>query len=84
MWIDCGYRGTEKQAVTYDYAERLANGVNEAQKVYNDAFKKLAKARGYTVSDQVFCPLLNISVCNFTETNNKVNHYGSISNKSTN
>ena len=29
---DCGYySGTAKQAVTYDYAERLANGVMEAQ-----------------------------------------------------
>ena len=25
------FRGTEKQVVAYDYAERLANGINETQ-----------------------------------------------------
>ncbi|KAK7113101.1 lysosomal alpha-mannosidase-like [Littorina saxatilis] len=60
--------GTEKQVVAYDYAERLANGVNEGQKVYNDAVKKLMALNGDAAVEQNFCTLLNISVCDFTQT----------------
>ncbi|CAC5389067.1 MAN2B1 [Mytilus coruscus] len=60
--------GTEKQAVAYDYAERLANGVMECQKVVNDALKKLYKKGSTPAPNQLFCNLLNISVCHVTET----------------
>jgi len=66
-----GVSGTEKQAVAYDYAERLANGVMEGQRVYNDAIKKLESQSGLPVMEQQFCTLLNISVCSITETANK-------------
>ncbi|XP_076073575.1 lysosomal alpha-mannosidase-like [Mytilus galloprovincialis] len=59
--------GTEKQAVAYDYAERLANGVMECQKVVNDALKKLYKKGSTPAPNQLFCNLLNISVCHVTE-----------------
>ncbi|XP_046584534.1 lysosomal alpha-mannosidase-like isoform X4 [Haliotis rubra] len=59
--------GTEKQAVAYDYAERLANGVNECQKVVNDAYGKLLPLGTVKPPGQGFCTLLNISVCTATE-----------------
>ncbi|KAK7113102.1 lysosomal alpha-mannosidase-like [Littorina saxatilis] len=63
--------GTERQAVANDYAERLANGITEAQKVYNDAVKKLAARNGNAVLEHKFCTLLNISVCPITEHENQ-------------
>ncbi|XP_048256757.1 lysosomal alpha-mannosidase-like isoform X2 [Haliotis rufescens] len=59
--------GTEKQAVAYDYAERLANGVNECQKVVNDAYGKLLPLGTMKPPGQGFCTLLNISMCAATE-----------------
>ncbi|KAK7498336.1 hypothetical protein BaRGS_00010596 [Batillaria attramentaria] len=61
--------GTEKQVVAYDYAERLANGVNEGQKVVSDAFKKLLPLGTVPSPSRSFCTLLNISMCSATETN---------------
>ncbi|ESO84761.1 hypothetical protein LOTGIDRAFT_207233 [Lottia gigantea] len=61
--------GTEKQAVAYDYAERLANGVNECQKVVNDAYGKLMPLKTVKPPGHSFCTLLNISSCAFTEQN---------------
>ncbi|KAK7113104.1 lysosomal alpha-mannosidase-like [Littorina saxatilis] len=63
--------GTEKQVVAYDYAERLANGIMEGQKVYNDAVKKLSARNGDTVLEHNFCTLLNISVCPLSEDQNQ-------------
>lgn len=67
-----GVSGTSKQAVAYDYAERLANGVMEGQNVVNDAIKKLEQQSGIPVAEQNFCTLLNISVCSITETANQL------------
>ncbi|XP_064609244.1 lysosomal alpha-mannosidase-like [Liolophura sinensis] len=65
-----GVSGTEKQVVAYDYAERLANGVNECRKTINDAYKKLISKSGTDVPfDQHYCGLLNISMCDVTENN---------------
>ncbi|XP_076458768.1 lysosomal alpha-mannosidase-like [Babylonia areolata] len=63
--------GTAKQAVTYDYDERLANGIMEGQKVYNDAMKKLQVQTGGVKMDHSFCQLLNISVCSVSEKANQ-------------
>ncbi|XP_069124923.1 lysosomal alpha-mannosidase-like [Argopecten irradians] len=60
--------GTEKQPVAYDYAQRLARGVMECQKVVNDAYGKLLPLdSAYTPPGQQFCNLLNISICGVTE-----------------
>lgn len=64
-----GVSGTEKQAVAYDYAQRLALGVYECQKVVNDAYKVLMPKRTTPPPEQMFCNLLNISACQFTEVN---------------
>ncbi|OWF45655.1 lysosomal alpha-mannosidase-like [Mizuhopecten yessoensis] len=60
--------GTEKQPVAYDYAQRLARGVAECQKVVNDAFGKLSPFNtSVSPPGQQFCNSLNISVCGLTE-----------------
>lgn len=69
--------GTAKQVVTYDYEERLSDGVTQCMRVVNDAYQKLmapqgANATAYSLPLQEFCPLLNISRCNLTETNHEV------------
>ncbi|XP_050392996.2 lysosomal alpha-mannosidase [Patella vulgata] len=61
--------GTEKQPVAYDYATRLANGVNECQKVINDAYGKLMPLGSQKPPGHQFCTLLNISSCSVTENN---------------
>ncbi|XP_056018882.1 lysosomal alpha-mannosidase-like isoform X2 [Ostrea edulis] len=61
--------GTEKQAVANDYAKRLARGTLECQKVVNDAYKKLFPKQKEVPPDQMFCSLLNISMCQATENN---------------
>ena len=55
--------GTEKQAVAYDYARRLARG-------HNDAIPHLLRLVSYSVQgatgekiDFEYCPLRNVSVC---------------------
>lgn len=61
--------GTEKQAVAYDYAMRLSRGNYECQKVVNDAYKKLFPKQKEVPPNQMFCNLLNISMCQATENN---------------
>uniref|UniRef100_A0A0B7AW15 Alpha-mannosidase n=1 Tax=Arion vulgaris TaxID=1028688 RepID=A0A0B7AW15_9EUPU len=63
-----GISGTSKQAVAYDYAQRLADGVNAGQNVINDAFHKLLPKAGTPAPIQGLCTYLNISICNYTET----------------
>ncbi|KAL8603557.1 hypothetical protein ACOMHN_022509 [Nucella lapillus] len=63
--------GTAKQVVTYDYEMRLAKGIMEGQKVYNDAMKKLEALSGGVKLDHYFCTLLNISVCDMSENANQ-------------
>ncbi|KAL3876582.1 hypothetical protein ACJMK2_034416 [Sinanodonta woodiana] len=64
-----GVSGTEKQHVAYDYAERLAYGTTECEKVVNDAYQKLLPKGSVAAPAQNFCNLLNISMCDFTENN---------------
>ncbi|XP_041364286.1 lysosomal alpha-mannosidase-like [Gigantopelta aegis] len=66
-----GISGTSKQVVADDYAERLASGVMEGQKVVNDAYRKLLPIGQSTAPGQSFCTLLNISYCHVTETNSE-------------
>ncbi|CAH1794207.1 unnamed protein product [Owenia fusiformis] len=63
--------GTEKQAVAYDYAERLANGSAECQEVINIALNKLQdKAPSIAAAlEWKFCNYLNVSKCGLTENN---------------
>ncbi|XP_064633968.1 lysosomal alpha-mannosidase-like [Lineus longissimus] len=60
--------GTEVQNVADDYALRLANGTAECKEVVSDALQKLMAKSGTFPPRQYFCNLLNISMCNFTET----------------
>ncbi|CAK9303127.1 unnamed protein product [Gordionus sp. m RMFG-2023] len=59
--------GTAKQAVTYDYIKRLRQGQLACQSVIEEAFRRLLVIKPKQVIH--FCPLLNISVCRFTQTN---------------
>ncbi|XP_059158646.1 lysosomal alpha-mannosidase-like isoform X2 [Physella acuta] len=59
--------GTEKQAVAYDYAQRLADGVNGAQNVVQDVYNLWMQKGSTPVPTQVFCGSLNISICSVTE-----------------
>lgn len=61
------YRGTEKQHVAHDYAQRLAKGVYECQKVVNDAYNRLLPKGNNKAPGQLYCNLLNISKCDHTE-----------------
>ena len=55
--------GTAKQAVTFDYAQRLAAGIETADAFLESAIAQVVSEPGQT--DTVFtrCPLANISVC---------------------
>ncbi|XP_067938019.1 lysosomal alpha-mannosidase-like [Watersipora subatra] len=57
--------GTAKQAVTYDYEERLSDGQRQGMLLVNKAYKQLLHT---FLPQQELCPLLNISRCNVTET----------------
>ncbi|XP_071747296.1 lysosomal alpha-mannosidase-like [Lepeophtheirus salmonis] len=57
--------GTGKQAVTNDYASRLSIASEKCYDVMNSAYLKLSN------SNQVFCPLLNISECQFSSSQSK-------------
>ncbi|CAL1531573.1 unnamed protein product [Lymnaea stagnalis] len=62
--------GTEKQAVAFDYAERLADGVNGAQNVVQDAYTIWMSSGSESAPQQVFCQSLNISICNVSQNSN--------------
>ncbi|XP_055014640.1 LOW QUALITY PROTEIN: lysosomal alpha-mannosidase [Boleophthalmus pectinirostris] len=55
--------GTSKQHVANDYARRLANGWNTCQVVVSNSLSALSGS----AAPRVYCDLLNISVCSFTE-----------------
>uniref|UniRef100_A0A2C9M4I6 Glycoside hydrolase family 38 central domain-containing protein n=1 Tax=Biomphalaria glabrata TaxID=6526 RepID=A0A2C9M4I6_BIOGL len=59
--------GTEKQAVTFDYAERLADGVNSGQSVVQDVYNSLMSSGISNPPLQIFCLSLNVSVCNVSQ-----------------
>ena len=60
--------------MTFDYAQRLSEGIAECQKVVVNAHENLmAKNHGNKpeVPKAQFCPLLNITQCEFTENSEK-------------
>ena len=66
------FRGTEKQHVADDYAQRLHLGQVECQELITDVIEghlsdKMHEAQPPKLQ---FCENLNITVCNVTETNN--------------
>uniref|UniRef100_A0A1B6CDC3 Alpha-mannosidase n=1 Tax=Clastoptera arizonana TaxID=38151 RepID=A0A1B6CDC3_9HEMI len=72
--------GTEKQAVAFDYARILNNGFTECKNVTNNALRKLimnltsnvnVKNNAEMSFSLNLCLLLNISVCEITESNEK-------------
>jgi len=66
--------GTAKQVVTYDYEERLADGVNQCMGLVNHAYQKLTNSvtTGFTLPTQELCPLANISMCKAVEASSSV------------
>ena len=79
----CFCRGTEKQHVAYDYAERLSRGAAECNALIADVFMaSLVSGKGkreemkgkegnFSSSPKLeTCPYLNVSICPATETNN--------------
>ncbi|GAB1602915.1 lysosomal alpha-mannosidase-like [Argonauta hians] len=62
--------GTEKQAVANDYASRLYVGTRSCQKIINTAYEKLFPEKNSIPPLHFYCTLLNISLCNVTETFN--------------
>ena len=59
--------GTEKQAVAYDYAQRLGKGIAGGEEVIQTAYQKLIPKASATLPTQNFCTLSNITKCSFTE-----------------
>ncbi|CAF4980361.1 unnamed protein product [Rotaria sp. Silwood1] len=57
--------GTERQAVAFDYAQRLSDGIDAAQNVINEAYSKLLPKSDESRSGtpQFLCQLSNISQC---------------------
>lgn len=66
--------GTAKQVVTYDYEERLADGVNQCMGLVNHAYQKLTNSvtTSFTLPTQELCPLANISMCKAVEASSSV------------
>eukprot|EP00298_Acanthocystis_sp_HF-20_P018118 c21903_g2_i1.p1 GENE.c21903_g2_i1~~c21903_g2_i1.p1 ORF type:complete len:963 (+),score=436.86 c21903_g2_i1:56-2944(+) len=54
--------GTEKQAVAFDYAQRISGGINQCADMMG---KTIASAAGISSTLNI-CPLLNDSVCQYT------------------
>jgi lysosomal alpha-mannosidase len=65
--------GTAKQAVTFDYQQRLAQGFKECEIVMNAAYKEMARKEGgpVHVPEQQFCRMLNVTECHISETSPK-------------
>ncbi|CAF3324143.1 unnamed protein product [Rotaria socialis] len=57
--------GTEKQAVAFDYAQRLSDGIAVAENVMNQAYAKLLPkdSQSPPPASQFLCQLSNISQC---------------------
>lgn len=59
--------GTEKQAVTYDYTQSLATGVDSVLGAINGALGALLPIYDSQPPNHVYCPYLNVSYCDATE-----------------
>ncbi|XP_045601316.2 lysosomal alpha-mannosidase isoform X1 [Procambarus clarkii] len=62
--------GTAKQHVTDDYSQRLSLGITESFEMVAEAYSKLQQSTSELQEsiDYIFCPLLNISSCQISET----------------
>ena len=69
------FRGTEKQHVADDYAERLHIGQVECQEVMSTVLNDLFVKTNAPKMDLSFCEYLNISVCPITESGNVRTYY---------
>jgi lysosomal alpha-mannosidase len=64
--------GTAKQAVTFDYAQRLSDGIGECERIISGALARLTdNSQQAEVAEAApefrFCRLLNVSQCDVTE-----------------
>ena len=64
--------------MTFDYAQRLSEGIEECQKVVASAHENLMDKKKHDDANKPesepkaqFCPLLNITQCEFTENSEK-------------
>src|SRR5882724_4013331 len=64
--------GTSPQHTADDYTSRLQSGYRAAQEVIKRAYNYLKNKNNSTNDSEVFCNLLNITECAFTETNDKI------------
>ena len=60
--------GTAKQAVTFDYAQRLAAGIETADQFLETAIAAVVSLTGEQTVVFTRCPLVNISVCEASNT----------------
>ncbi len=64
--------GTAKQAVTFDYIQRLARGFSECERVANDATGEVMTATGSAGAPvQQFCRTLNLTECAVSENSDR-------------
>ena len=59
--------GTAKQHVTFDYAQRLSEGIAECSRVIANAYDQFVGNQSSNPPKAQFCHLLNITQCNVTE-----------------
>lgn len=62
-----GVSGTAKQAVTYDYAQRLSVGAAAADAFLEPAIARIVSTTGQASVNFTYCPLANVSVCAATD-----------------
>ena len=67
-----GVSGTAKQAVTFDYAQRISVGYDVADAYIGRALGEVTTRQGGTVPTFATCPLANQSVCVTTQSNGQV------------
>ena len=69
LWSVCsGVSGTAKQAVTFDYAQRISVGAAAADTFLESAIAKIVSQNGQPDTNFTYCPLANVSVCDATNT----------------
>ena len=67
LWYDAFF-----QHVTFDYAQRLSEGIAECNKILDFAYEKLLpKSQSTKPPKAEFCPMLNVTECKVSETNDK-------------
>ena len=67
LWYDAFF-----QHVTFDYAQRLSEGIAECNKILDFAYDKLLpKSQSTKPPKAEFCPMLNVTECKVSETNDK-------------